>query len=127
LQQSKLVGIADAISFGMNCNGPARRRSLGSGTSIHHFGKNVKRLKPNPWNSKKETNRKVYCGNTSCSKWNNIEKNPACPALVVGLNASTASDSTSSDSPFTRIGGTTFSPASKTDPAKRNEETESVE
>lgn len=34
----------------------------------------MKRLKTNPWHSKKETDRKVYHDNTSCTEGNNIEK-----------------------------------------------------
>ena len=31
-------------------------------------------MKTNPWHSKKETDRKVYHDNTSCTEGNNIEK-----------------------------------------------------
>ena len=31
-------------------------------------------MKTNPWHSKKETDRKVYHDNSSCTEGNNIEK-----------------------------------------------------
>lgn len=58
----------------MNCNSPAQGRNPESGASVQHVGKEVKRLKTNPWHSKKETDRKVYHDNTSCTEGNNIEK-----------------------------------------------------
>lgn len=58
----------------MNCKSPAQNRKLGSGVSFQQVRKEVKRMKTNPWHSKKETDRKVYHDNTSCTEGNNIEK-----------------------------------------------------
>jgi predicted SprT family Zn-dependent metalloprotease len=58
----------------MNCKSPALSRNLGSGASLQQVGKEVKQMKTNPWHSKKETDRKVYHDNTSCTEGNNIEK-----------------------------------------------------
>lgn len=58
----------------MNCCSISPNRNPGGGASVQHVGKEVKRLKTNPWHSKKETDRKVYHDNTSCTEGNNIEK-----------------------------------------------------
>ena len=58
----------------MNCNSPAPSRSPKTEASIPQVRKEVKRMKTNPWHSKKETDRKVYHDNSSCTEGNNIEK-----------------------------------------------------